>query len=598
MPVDYPVDVRTVAAARSGDQRALEELVEKSLPLVYNIVGRALDGHSDVDDVVQETMLGVVDSLKQLRDAENFRSWMVAIAIQKVRDRWRKHGKRTVLGSLDEAYGTADPGADFVDLTILRLGLSEQRREVAEATRWLEPDERELLSLWWLESAGELTRQELATALDLTLPHAAVRVQRMRARLDTARAVVRALRASPPCADLVMLTVAWDGVPAALWRKRLGRHIRECPACSQHQRDLRPAEGLLAGMALVPLPVGLAVRALSHGAATHATTTAGSTHTAAAAHQAGRNPGRLAHLHHYLAAKPAATLAAGVLVLGGGTAIGYVVVVDRHTAAPSTAIAPGNQSPSPTATPSSQPSTPIHSSSATGTPESHAPAQYGQTVDQLDSPPRAAARPATLPARPQAEPLSMSGKYAKPEAGGTYLLAHRGEYLTISGRGYLALDWQVEYFTRGPGQIRMPTWTGLKGKIFHVASGGGHRMDDPVPGAPHGQTWMGSPEKGYSTLPAGTQQMWQNEYYYLDGTVTLHLNERGTDYNLVVGPTTWNGIVDDITQPPSPEAGNGRVRYGEVRDTGGDDAPVPQYLTRSTPADPASVPERSQVEGV
>jgi hypothetical protein len=176
------------------------------------------------------------------------------------------------------------------------------------------------------------------------------------------------------------------------------------------------------------------------------------------------------------------------------------------------------------------------------------------------------------------------------------LLAHRGEYLTISGRGYLVLGWQIDYFTRGPGQIQMPTWTGLTGRIFHVASGGGHRMDDAVPGTAHGQTWMGSLEKGYSTLPAGAQQMWQNEYYYVDGTITLHMNERGTDYNLLVGPTTWNGVVDDITQPPSSDPAKGRVRYGEVRDTGVDDAPVPQYLTRNNPADPASVPERSQVE--
>ncbi len=45
-----------------------------------------------------------------------------------------------------------------MDLTILRLGLSGQRREVAEATRWLDEDDRELLALWWQEAAGELTR--------------------------------------------------------------------------------------------------------------------------------------------------------------------------------------------------------------------------------------------------------------------------------------------------------------------------------------------------------------------------------------------------------------------------------------------------------
>jgi RNA polymerase sigma factor (sigma-70 family) len=151
--------VSTVTAAQAGDHQALEALVETSMPLVYNIVGRALEGHTDVDDVVQETMLRVVNNLSDLRDPERYRSWLVAIAMRQVRERRRLRQARPLAALPDEA---ADPGADFVDLSILRLGLSGQRREAAEATRWLEPEERQLLSLWWLEASGELTRAELA----------------------------------------------------------------------------------------------------------------------------------------------------------------------------------------------------------------------------------------------------------------------------------------------------------------------------------------------------------------------------------------------------------------------------------------------------
>jgi RNA polymerase sigma factor (sigma-70 family) len=70
----------TIAAAQDGDRRALDELGEVRLPLVYNIVGRALNGHADVDDVVQETMLRAVDNLGSLRAPDSFRSWLVAIA--------------------------------------------------------------------------------------------------------------------------------------------------------------------------------------------------------------------------------------------------------------------------------------------------------------------------------------------------------------------------------------------------------------------------------------------------------------------------------------------------------------------------------------
>ncbi|WP_143676232.1 RNA polymerase sigma factor, partial [Streptomyces milbemycinicus] len=166
-------DAAVVAAARAGDQRALAELLEEYLPLVYNVVGRALDGHADVDDVVQETMERAVTGLAGLADPERFRSWLVAIALNQVRQR---AGARA--GQLDEAVEVADPGADFAEVTVLRLGLSGQRREVVEATRWLERDEREVLSLWWLEAAGELTRAELAAACELAPKHAAVRVQR------------------------------------------------------------------------------------------------------------------------------------------------------------------------------------------------------------------------------------------------------------------------------------------------------------------------------------------------------------------------------------------------------------------------------------
>ena len=147
----------TIAAAQAGDRRALDELVAGWLPLVYNIVGRALNGHADVDDVVQETMLRAVDHLGSLRDPDSFRSWLVAIAMRQIRDRARAAESTDRLA--DESAGDA---ADFAELTVLRLQLEGQRREVAEAVRWLDDEDRQLLSLWWLEVAGELTRRELA----------------------------------------------------------------------------------------------------------------------------------------------------------------------------------------------------------------------------------------------------------------------------------------------------------------------------------------------------------------------------------------------------------------------------------------------------
>ncbi|WP_380283132.1 sigma-70 family RNA polymerase sigma factor [Kitasatospora purpeofusca] len=243
-----------VLAAQAGDPQAREALVAAWFPLVYNVAGRALNGHADVDDIAQETMIRALDGLEGLRDPKAFRSWLVAITMNQVRSRSTGQ-QQAAVGGLDESWELADPRADFTDLTILRLGLSGQRREVAEATRWLDPDDRELLALWWLEAGGELTRAELAEALDLTPQHAAVRVQRMKKQLEAGRVVVRALTAYPRCPDLTELTAGWDGTPNSVWRKRIARHIRDCAACDGLGRDLFPAEGLLAGLALVPVPM-------------------------------------------------------------------------------------------------------------------------------------------------------------------------------------------------------------------------------------------------------------------------------------------------------------------------------------------------------
>lgn len=250
--------VALVTAARRGDAGAKEALASAYLPLVYNIVGRALNGSADVDDVVQDTMLRALDGLGGLRAPESFRSWLVAIAVNQVRAYWQ--GRNGAPGTLEEARQVADPGADFVDLTMMRLQLSGQRQETARATRWLEPEDRDLLSLWWLECAGALTRTEVAEALELSPQYAAVRVQRMKAQLETARIVVRALDAQPPCEELRGALVAWDGRPSALWRKRIARHARDCLRCAGLRSGLVPAEGLLAGLALVAVPVALLAR--------------------------------------------------------------------------------------------------------------------------------------------------------------------------------------------------------------------------------------------------------------------------------------------------------------------------------------------------
>ncbi|WP_406441402.1 sigma-70 family RNA polymerase sigma factor [Streptomyces sp. NBC_00631] len=349
-------ELAVVLAARAGDRQASEQLVRDCLPLVYNIVGRALNGHSDVDDVVQDTMMRVLDGLPGLEQPDRFRSWLVAITVRQIRDRWRRGRTCNQPESLDETAHEAAPQADFADLAILRLALSGQRREAVEATRWLEDEEREVLALWWMEAAGELTRGELSAACGLTPQHAAVRVQRVKERLQTARTVVRALTASPRCTDLAPVLASWDGRPSALWRKRLARHVRDCPRCLAGASDLIPPEGLLGGLALVPVPIGLAGLVQNRAPAADP---GGA--TAGAGARTAKGPGRTAHTIGKLAAKPVAATVCTAVLAAAGVAWYMVVRSQEPTGSPAAAV-----SPSPAA--SSEPPSQGTSASTTPTP--------------------------------------------------------------------------------------------------------------------------------------------------------------------------------------------------------------------------------------
>jgi RNA polymerase sigma factor (sigma-70 family) len=243
-----------VVRAQAGDRDALDQLIAAHLPVIYNVVGRALGGHADVDDLVQDTMIKVMRGLPGLREPDRFRAWAVTIAYRQVQRHLRDR-RRSLLRVREAPAELPDPRADFADEAVTTLALTGQRRELAQASRWLDDGDRRLLALWWQEATGELTREEVATALAVYPKHAAVRLQRLRERLDATRGLVRALAAQPRCPELTGQLRGWNGATVPLWRKRLVRHTRDCARCAGHRRGLVPVERLLLGLSSLPVPL-------------------------------------------------------------------------------------------------------------------------------------------------------------------------------------------------------------------------------------------------------------------------------------------------------------------------------------------------------
>ncbi|MFF4216676.1 sigma-70 family RNA polymerase sigma factor [Streptomyces nondiastaticus] len=548
--------VAVVEAARAGDTAAQDELVTAHLPLVYNIVGRALGGHADVDDVVQETMLRVINGLGELRDAAAFRSWLVAITMNQIRSHWRERPETPVSG-LQEVAEVPDPEADFVDITIVRLGLQGQRKEVAEATRWLDDDEQTVLSLWWLEAAGELTRAEVATALEMTPQHAAVRIQRTKAQLDTARGVVRALAAHPICPQLGDVVASWDGAPSALWRKRVARHVRGCGRCAGALSALVPAEGLLVGLGLVPVgaallgwwPGGAMLRTqqVAHTSPAASPSASPASSHAAGGTRAGRrragngNGGRGHRASRPRTARRAAAGAAVLAVLAGGglylfsdssdgksvsakdgqTAQNRVQALDASTAA-----LPPSASPSPSASASASASAkPSASASSSAPPSSSAP-----------EPSRSAAKPS--PEEKTAAPAKSAPKAAGPGGGS---LGQQVTALVNAERAKAGCSPLTENSTLDRAAQGHSDDMAARG-FFNHTNPDGKGPGDRITAAGYSWSTYGENIAYGQQTPASVMDSWMNSDGHRKNILNCSFKEIGVGVNQAPGGPRWTQV--------------------------------------------------------
>ncbi|HXZ44696.1 MAG TPA: sigma-70 family RNA polymerase sigma factor, partial [archaeon] len=69
-----------IDASRAGDRGAIEELVRTHQTRVYNFAMRMCRNVEDAKDILQETFLGMLRSIKDFREESRFTTWLYRIA--------------------------------------------------------------------------------------------------------------------------------------------------------------------------------------------------------------------------------------------------------------------------------------------------------------------------------------------------------------------------------------------------------------------------------------------------------------------------------------------------------------------------------------
>ena len=175
-----------VERARSGDRRALDELVARVQDSVYAVAFRILGNIADAEDATQEALVRIVTHLSSWRGESRFLTWVYRVAVNNVineREKRRRHPLATfdeLAQNLDAGLSAGQQGAptpNAVDLVVI-----EETRLVCTQGMLLALD-REHRVAFVLSELAELTGEECADILSISHDALRKRVSRARTRL-------------------------------------------------------------------------------------------------------------------------------------------------------------------------------------------------------------------------------------------------------------------------------------------------------------------------------------------------------------------------------------------------------------------------------
>ena len=156
-----------VARAKAGDEAALEALYRAFETPVYNLARRILRNTEDAEDVLQETFLEVVRSIRYYRGEGHLWGWIRRIAASKALMKIRREQVRVAEELQEDAVGrAAHPVGAGIDLERAFEELSETSRAVV-----------------WLHDVEGYTHEEIAELMGRTVSFSKSQLARAHARL-------------------------------------------------------------------------------------------------------------------------------------------------------------------------------------------------------------------------------------------------------------------------------------------------------------------------------------------------------------------------------------------------------------------------------
>ena len=173
-----------VLRAQDGDIDAFEKLVKRYQGRLFRSAYMIVRNRQDSEDIVQDTLVQAWGSLHLVREPAAFRGWIMQICTNKATSMVRKRQRRAtdpydaegLEGVSGAAEMTSSSTADPADS-------SEVNAQIQALANLLASVEPELRVVWILREIDEMSYEEIAKTLNLT-------VSTVRGRLARARSLI------------------------------------------------------------------------------------------------------------------------------------------------------------------------------------------------------------------------------------------------------------------------------------------------------------------------------------------------------------------------------------------------------------------------
>ena len=218
--------------------RAVDDLYRRHGGEVYRYALAVLGNHADAEDITQTTFLNAYRSLEQGVRPRKASNWLLTIASNTIKQRFRQELARPRQVELDDriADATSDDAGPSVG-------------ELLTALSRIPPSQRQAIVLREFEGRSY---KEIAGILDVTT--SALETLLFRAR----RSLAEELEHRLTCTEAQLaVSRAVDDRLGRKERRRLREHLVECPDCAQFASSQKRHRTAFKGLMLLPVPLSL-----------------------------------------------------------------------------------------------------------------------------------------------------------------------------------------------------------------------------------------------------------------------------------------------------------------------------------------------------